>query len=326
MSSWNGLSLVNEFAKELGDTSTAFKLQVLGYINDGLRDISSAFRWAQLREKGKKVLVANQDTHSLTLGKPSAPSVAIAAGGSLTADNEYKFLVTFYESQAEVESIAGEPSAGVTPTGTDLTVALTAIPVSTGPLVTARKIYVSKAGGSYAYHSTINDNTTTTANISTNTSSVITPPAENHISQLEGELFIEGSRVLEGLSLQDFTFKHATFDSTGTPQAWAPVNEEEVMIYPKPSANTTVSFFYYKKPAQVFGISTSIPQMPSWIYDDLRRYVMWRGYDFRDRAGKESKEITYRENLKLTFSRKGAPVKRSGKVRRVTPDSDGWIN
>lgn len=325
MSSWNGLSLVNEFANELGDTSTAFKLKVLGYINDGLRDISSSFRWAQLREKGQKVLSAGANSHSLTLGKPSAPSAVVAAGGALTADVEFKFLVTFYESQAEIESIAGEPSSGVTPTGGNLSVDLSSIPVSADPLVTARKLYVSRAGGSYTYHSTINDNTTTDLSVVAENTNPVTAPTEHHISQLEGDLFIEGSRILEGLSLHDFTYKTASFAASGTPQAWTPVNEEEVMVYPKPSVDTTVSFFYYKRPAQVFGIASSVPQMPSWIYDDLRRYVMWRGFDYRDRAGKESKEITYRENLKLTFSRKGSPVKKSGKVRMMTADSDGRL-
>jgi hypothetical protein len=114
--------------------------------------------------------------------------------------------------------------------------------------------------------------------------------------------------------------------STGTPQLWAPVNEEEVHVYPTPATDKTASFYYFKRPAQIFGTATSVPQIPDWLYDDLRRYVLWRGFDFRDRAGKESKELTYRENLKLTISRKGKPLKRSGRVRCVTPDSDGYVS
>lgn len=322
---WNGLDLVNDFSGELGDTSTAFKLKVLRYINDGLRDIATTHNWPFLREKGKAVLAASQEIQSIVIPKPSAPTVAVLAGGSLTTDVEYKFLITFNQSQADVESIAGEASAGVTPTGADLSVTLAAIPVSTNPLVTARKIYVSKGGASYAYHSTISDNTTLTIGITTNTTSVITPPEENFIHELDGEFYLEGSRILKGSTVQDIIFRTNGFSSTGTPQIWAPVNAEEIMVYPKPSTGTTASFFYFKLPRQIFGISTSIPQMPSWIYDDLRRYVMWRGFDYRDRSGKESKEITYRENLKLTISRKGSPIKKSGSVRVVTPDSDGFI-
>jgi hypothetical protein len=85
-----------------------------------------------------------------------------------------------------------------------------------------------------------------------------------------------------------------------------------------------VSFYYFKLPAKVFGTSTSVPQMPSWIYETLKSYVIWRGYEYRDRAGKESKALNYKENLSVLVSRKGKPIKRSGRVRVVTPDSDGF--
>lgn len=321
---WNGLSLVNNLAAELGDNSTAFKSLVLGYINDGLQDINSRHRWPQMRRKGKAILLADTEEHSLLIPKPSAPTVAIAAGGSLTADTEYKFLVTFFEGVAEVESRAGVASSGATPTGTDLSVNLSAIPVSDNSLVTARRIYVSKAGGRYFYHSTIEDNTTTTYSISTDPSGQVTAPTEGHISELDGDFWITG-RILAGLTLQDFTLRTATFPSSGTPSMCAPINEEQLAVWPKPQADTEVSFWYFKKPARVFGTTTSIPQMPSFLFDDLRRYVLWRGYDYRDRAGKESKEITYLENLKRTFSQKGKVNKKSYTVRRTTPDSDGMI-
>ncbi len=323
--SWNGLSLVNEFANELGDTSTAFKLKVLSYINDGAKDISSSHRWAQMRKRGKKTFASGLSNHSLTLGEPAAPTVALSAGGSLVDGSSYKFLITFHESKSGAESVAGIASASVTPGAGNNSADLSAIPLSLDPLVTSRKVYVSKAGGSYAYHSSINDNTTVIATISTDTSSVVTPPIEGHIEYLDGDLFIEGSRILDGKTLQDFNFQTAARDSSGTPQIWSPVNEEEVEVYPKPSSDTEISFYYYKKPAIIFGTTSSIPELPSFLYEDLRRYVMWRGYDYRDRAGKESKEITYRENLKLTFSRKGGVVKKSFKVRRVTPNSDGCL-
>jgi hypothetical protein len=52
---------------------------------------------------------------------------------------------------------------------------------------------------------------------------------------------------------------------------------------------------------------------------------MWRGYEFRDRAGKESKQINYEQGLRITISRKGKPLKKSGRIRSVTPNSDGVI-
>jgi hypothetical protein len=322
---WNGLALVNGLSAELGDTSTAFKVMVLGYINDGLRDISSKFQWPQMRRKGKAILSADTDTHNLLLPKPSAPSVALAAGGSLTEDVEYKFLVTFYEGEAQVESRAGTASAGVSPTTGNQKVDLSGIPVSESSLVTARKVYLSKGGGAYFYHSTIEDNTTTTTTISTDPTGQITAPTEGYIETLDGDLFIENSRNLEGLSFQDYQTKVGPLNSSGTPAAWTPIDNEKVLIYPKPTEDIEVSFWYFARPAEVFGTTSSIPQLPSFLLDDLRRYVKWRGMDYRDRDGKESAEITYRDNLKETFSKKGKLVKKSYRVRSTIPDSDGRI-
>jgi hypothetical protein len=113
-------------------------------------------------------------------------------------------------------------------------------------------------------------------------------------------------------------------NSTGTPQYWAAVNQSEVYVYPKPASNTTVSFYYFKLPEKIINAATSIPEVPSWLYDDLRNYVKWRGHDYRDRAGQESKKLNYDQGLRTTISRKGQPLKRSGRVRSVTPDSDGY--
>jgi hypothetical protein len=323
---WTGLDLINDFSAELGDTSSAFKTKVLRWINEGVKDIATSHQWPFLREKGKVVLTADLDTHPITLSKPSAPTVAALAGGSLALLYEYKVLVTFYEGASEVESIAGTPSAGITPLTTDLSIDLTAIPISTNPLVTARKIYVSKGGGAYSYYSTITDNTTLVGTVTADTTSQYTPPEEDAIFMIDGDLYIEGSRILQGTSLQDLIYKTNSSSGSGSPSIWAPVNEEEVRVFPAPSSDTTASFHYFKLPAKIFGLASSTPQMPSWLYEDVRRYVMWRGYEFRDRAGKESKQLNYEQGLRITISRKGKALKKSGKIRSVTPDSDGYIN
>jgi hypothetical protein len=147
---WNGLDLINDFSTELGDTSSAFKTKVLRWVNEGVKDIATSHPWPFLREKGQSMLLADESSQRLALVKPSAPTVAALAGGSLALLNEYKVLVTFYEGASEVESIAGTPSAGITPLLTDLSITVSAIPVSLNPLVTARKIYVSKGGGAYS--------------------------------------------------------------------------------------------------------------------------------------------------------------------------------
>lgn len=322
---WNGLDLVNDFSAELGDTSSAFKTKVLRWINEGVKDIATSHQWPFLREKGRVVLVAAQDTHQITLSKPTLPTVAALAGGSLALLTEYKVLVTFYESAADVESIAGDPSVGITPVGADLSITLSAIPISTSPLVTHRKVYVSTGGAAYAYYSTIADNTTLTTTITAPTTSSVNPPDENAIHMIDGDFFLEDSQVITGTSLQDLIFKTNGGSSSGTPSIWAPVNEEEIRVYPSPNVAKTASFYYFKLPARIYGLSTSQLQMPSWLFSDLRNYVICRGFEFRDRAGKESKRLNYEEGLRLSISRKGKPVKRSGRIRSVTPDSDGRV-
>ena len=84
---WNGADLVSDFSSELSDTSTAFKLKVLRWINEGLRDITTRHTWPFMRERGQAILLSGQDTNSIVPSSPSAPSVAATTGGSLTADS-----------------------------------------------------------------------------------------------------------------------------------------------------------------------------------------------------------------------------------------------
>lgn len=335
---WNGLDLVSDFSAELGDTTPNFKTKVLRWVNEGLREIATHHQWPCLREKGKVVLASGEDTHALPLAKPDAPVATLTAGGSLTVSTQYRALVTFYESVSGVESVAGD-YVTITPTGTDLSFTLSDIPISTSPLVTHRKVYISKSSAAFVYHGEITNNleelpgtpdplvdpaTPVTYLVNADASSPITPPEEDAIFQIDGDMFIEGSRVIYGTSLQNLLFNTNGVSTSGTPEQFAPINQLEVKVHPKPSAATTASFYFFKLPARVFGLATSIPQMPSWVYETLRAYVIWRGYDYRDRSGKESKLLNYNENLKMLISRKGKPIKRSGKVRIITADSDGY--
>jgi len=349
---WNGLDLVNDFSAELGDTSSGFKTKVLRWINEGIRDISTSHNWPFLREKGKTILKLGQDTHSIVLKKPSAPDVELTVGGGLTVDANYRVLVTFFESQSGVESIAGEPSETLVPTGSDLIIQLSNIPVSESPLVTARKVYISKNAGLFQYYGIINNNLEATEEVSldgfgdpildgegnpvmidvpvtfdvtVDSLSALTPPEENSIHMIDGELFIEGTYVLKGTSIQDIIFKSSGVQTNGTPTLWADINQEEVLVYPTPEKDYTASFYYFKLPSRVFGVVSSIPEIPSWLYEDLKNYVTWRGFQFRDRSGQESKKLNYDQGLRTTISRKGKSTKSSGRIRCVTPDSDGMV-
>jgi hypothetical protein len=322
---WNGLDLVNDFSVDAGDTTPAFKTKIMRWINDGIKEIATSHEWPFLREKGKVLLTADSDTHSIVLAKPSAPTIVLAAGGSLTLATVYKVVVTFFEAQSGVESIAGEESSTVIPVGSNLSLSLSAIPVSTCPLVTARKVYVSKGGGNFQYHGMISDNVATVYSVTTNPTSSSTPPEENAIYKIDGEFYLEDNRVLKGTSLQDLIYQASGRNTAGTPVMWTPINHEEIQVWPVPTADTVASFHYFKIPPKVFGTVLSIPQIPSWLYDDLRNYVSWRSYDFRDRAGKESKKLNFEQGLKLSISRKGGSKKGPGRVRSITPDSDGYL-
>ena len=420
---WNGLDLINDFSAELGDVSNSFKTKVLRWINEGIRDIATSHQWPFLREKGQVLLVADSDTHLVALARPSAPDVAALTAGALTDATAYKVLVTFYEDWSGAESIAGDESDVITTADPDLGITVSNIPISTSPLVTSRKIYVSKSGGAFQYHGVINNNllaipatfselvsqgitytalvaaadfitvevldtasggltyseiggeiiidlggdtpsvddvvallagsayveatgtgaalvvvaaqeplvggldlTPVTYTILSEATSPITPPEDNAIHMIDGDFYIEGDRSLVGTSVQNLVYQTSAASSSGTPSHWAPVNQEEIMIYPTPSEDVVSSFFYFKLPAKVFGINTSVPQIPSWLYEDLRRYVIWRGYEFRDRAGKESKQLNYENGLRITISRRGKALKKSGKIRSVTFDSDGVLS
>lgn len=321
---WNGADLVSDFSSELGDTSSAFRLKVLRWVNEGIRDIATSFNWPFLREKGKAILASGQDTHLIILSEPTAPTLAALAGGTLTDGSSYKVLVTFYEGEAEVESKAGDESAAIVPTGADLSITVSSIPTSSSTLVTARRIYLSKDGAAFKLYSTISNNTATTTTITANTTDTTEPPDQHVIGRIDGDFFIPGDRVLQGYTIQRLRFETNGVSSNGTPNYWAPFNQEQILVYPTPTSNTTVEFYYFKIPARVFDSSSSQPQIPAWLYDDLYNYVIWRGYAYRDRDGKESKQINYKQGLRETISRKGGAVKRSGRVRSITGDSDGY--
>jgi hypothetical protein len=182
---WNGADLVDELSAKLGDTSSAFETRVLGWLNDGVKDISSRHMWSFLRVRGEKVLTASQEEQDLSLGTPTAPTVAALLGGSLTTV-EHKVLVTFYESSTKHESVAGTPSAGITPAGGNLSITVSGVPVSLDPLVTARRVYLSVAGAAYKLYSTIENNTATTTTITAPTTSDETPPDEHSIRSSKG--------------------------------------------------------------------------------------------------------------------------------------------
>jgi hypothetical protein len=323
---WNGADFIDELSAKLGDTTTSFETKVLGWLNDGVKDIASRHVWAFLRVKGQKVLTASTAEQDLSLGTPSAPTLAALAGGSLAADSAVRVLITFYESTTKHESVAGTPSASITPTGSNLSITVTDIPVSGDPLVTERRVYTSLAGAAFKYYSTISNNTATTTTITAPTTSDETPPDEHSIRLLDGDPFIEGTRVLVYKPRQQLIQETGGNTATnGTPDYWADVQEERVFLYPRPSTALTLSFYYSRIPRKTYNSISSPIDLPEWLKPDLENYVVWRGYSYRDRDGQESKLANYKQGLAETISQKGAQKKVPRRVRNVTANSNGNV-
>lgn len=98
-------------------------------------------------------------------GPSTAGTGAETTGGSLTATSVYKWKVTFVSATAESNGSATEGT--FTLTGANNKINLSSIPVSTDTQVTARRIYRTKAGGAiYYFERQINDNVTTTSELS----------------------------------------------------------------------------------------------------------------------------------------------------------------
>jgi len=242
--SWNGASLVNEFSKELGDTSTTFKAQVLAWINDVLVDIYSRNAWPFAMRKGKKTLTASVEMQNLNLSQPIAPTLASGvAGGSLTASTAYRVLITFYEGVSGAESIAGLSSNSVSTDTSIKQFNITAIPLSLDSLVTARKVYLSLGTGDFYYHSTISNNTATTLALSTDTSSTLLAPDCDAIAEFYGNPFIETASQLIYKSTDELRRLFGGSWGPGTPHYWSNFgNHNSLLLYPIPSSAIHLSF------------------------------------------------------------------------------------
>jgi hypothetical protein len=325
--SWNGADLVTEFSTLLGDTSTAFKSKVLGWLNDVIEDISASHDWTFLKVRGKKVLTASTEIQNIFTEAPtSAPSVAISAGGSLTESSVYNVYVTYFESTTGFESKPSVASSNVTATAVNKTIDLTSVPVSPEPLVTSRKLYLQKDSGEIYYHSDISDNTTTTGSISTETTSTIEPPDYVRMEKIIGDLFLESSSPLE---YRDFDQLRLLFNgtwSTGTPTFWSDIGDNQVTMYPVPSSALTLSYYYKKIPARIYDASDSNPDIPPYLKPILRAGVIAYGYEYRDRNGQESKRANYETLLRDSISKNGSKNRNNLSVRDVMGDSDGWEN
>jgi hypothetical protein len=307
--SWNGESLVNELSALLGDTSTAFKSRVLGWLNDTVYDISTRHDWGFHLVKGKKKLTEDEEEHSLEIAAPDAPTVALAAGGTLTTESDYVVLVTFVQANG-VETKAGDVSATIsTDAGTNLTIEVTAIPIAEESLVTQRKVYLSKDAGPFYLHTTLDDNFETSLTIDADVSSTVEPPDYESIRKLKGSPFFEESpsRQLIYRDLDQLRLLIQGQWSSGSPEYFAPKGHNSLVTYPMPTAGLELSFYYYRNPFRLYNADDSQPDLPIFLKPVLKAGVIALGYEYRDRAGQEIKKANY-ENAIVDAINRGARV------------------
>lgn len=322
---WNGQDLVTEFSTQLGDQTDAFKSKVEGWLNDAERHICAEAAWSFLRVKGSKLMTVSTEEQSLVISSPSAPSVAVAAGGSLTASTDYYVKVTFYDPTNKVEKTSAASSVATT-TASNKTINVTSIPLSTESFFTQRRVYLKKGTGSYFLYATIADNTTTTQSITADTTSKIQPPDFDYIRSIDGNLFYEASiGQLQFMPADQMRMIYSGEFGDGTPEIWADMGDGKVLLYPRPSATTAMKFYYFKIPRGIYNDADSVPTIPISLKNALKAWVIAYGYEYREREGWENKK----QNAELELNKAIDSLRKLNSrtittVRDTRGNSDGW--
>jgi hypothetical protein len=326
MGAWNGAALVTEFSATLGDTSTSFKARVVGWLNDIQDDICSRHQWPFLHKLGKKLLTSSEEFQLLNVSAPTAPTIVTQNGGSLTDAATYSVKLTYYCSSNDYETEGGTASSTVTCNTPNLQISLTAIPVSQEAIVTSRKIYLSKNGGSYYYVSSISDNTTTTATISADATSTVEPKDYIGIKTLIGSPWIESNGAyLDYRNEDDIRFMFPKIFGTGVPQYFCSIDYNKILTYPMASTGIQLKYNYIKVANRIFNEATVQPDLPIWMKNILEAGVLWKGYQYRERAHAVTYMQRYEQLLSEAISDRSKSRQGAARVRDVRGTSDGYV-
>lgn len=304
-STWNGSVLQTRASQKYGLTDSTSLIRVLEWLNEIQEDITASHSWPFLKFKMKKQIVSGDQEIDISPQIPTAPVIALLAGGSITAADVYVKVtfVLFDESGKESNSLESEASLAsntVTTTGADLSLTITNIDTYDGdssvkPVSIHRRIYLKVGSAAYFLSKTITDNTTTTTTITVTPSSTIEPPEYSLVSLMSSEdPVIEGSGIsLVENKLDDLLKYDPAFTSTGLPQYYARLSSRKIMLYPRPSSTYTISYWVYRIPARIFADTDRAIQLDPALKQALDAGVVWKGYEYKDQDGQESKKVNY---------------------------------
>ena len=97
-------------------------------------------------------------------------------------------------------------------------------------------------------------------------------------------------------------------DTTGTPFHYSRLDDNRIFIYPKPSVAIVLTYYVYKVPAYIFDDASRVIQMSPKLKKALDAGVYWKGSEYKDSDGQETKLRNY-EGMKTeaieSFSKKG---------------------
>jgi hypothetical protein len=324
---WNGSTLQTNLSRDAGFTDSTSLARTLRFLNEVQRDIGS-INWPNLKFKMKKQVSASEQEVDISPQIPSAPTVIISAGGSLTADSECLVKITFVlfdEAGQEYSSIESEPStssSSVTPTGSDLTLSLSAIDTYDGstsvkPATIHRRIYLKQGSGDYKLAKTLTDNTTTTTTITSNPSSTVEPPETSMVQNMADEdpIIELSGRILTQVKLEEILQYDPNLSrSSNTPVQYARISPTKIILYPKPSAAFTLSYWVFRRPSRIFAETDRAIQISPDLETLLQVGVAWK-WDFY----KRDEDWPSTKNLydQMKSDAKAEKVKRGGQFSKV---------
>lgn len=343
---WNSKAFIDQMGQRLWDDTTAFQDKIIRWANETMDDIASRQPLEHFKIQVKKLMPVSKGNLSLHLEKAGAPSVAASgSGNSLTDGSSYKVSVTFLiwddESRNYIESEQGTESAAVAIASGEQ-IDISSIPTYSGdtssePATIWRRIYISElASGATAYaepfySQDIKDNTTTTATITADPTSTITPPSDSEVDQLSNDVlyFAAYNKYLVKQNQNQVKRFDPNSSNSGSPDAYDNNGPFNIFIYPQLSSSATTAqrtlvYSVYRRPHEIFYDVTRDIDLPIVFRRALIAGIDARAYEYRDRNGKESKWLNYEQEVMKVLKKFRRPIGRVNSVRDVEGDCYGF--